>query len=91
MPTVTKWIVIFLVGLIVLFLGADGSWWRAFRDGGAEVSLLIRGETFTGHAKVILDDPDYTHEVFTRLRPKVPAWLPDWLNGRLIVIELSSS
>jgi hypothetical protein len=26
--------------------------------------------------------------VFARLRPKVPSWLPLWLNGKLVVITL---
>ena len=71
-----------------VFVGADGSWWRLFGDSGAPVTVLIRGETLTGLAQAVLDDPDYTHEVFGRLRPTVPDWLPDWLNGKLIVITL---
>ncbi|MFT7243136.1 MAG: hypothetical protein ACI82A_000478 [Candidatus Azotimanducaceae bacterium] len=74
-----------------VFVGADGPWWRAFQDKGAAVSLLIKGEQLTGNAKVILDDIDYTHEIFARLRPNAPTWLPDWLNGKLVVITLSSS
>tara|TARA_B100001964_G_scaffold215058_1_gene253174 strand:- start:360 stop:794 length:435 start_codon:yes stop_codon:yes gene_type:complete len=74
-----------------VFLGADGPWWRVFRNGGADVILLIRGRSLKGNAVVVLDDPEYTHEVFARLRPKAPAWLPDWLNGKLIVISLESS
>jgi hypothetical protein len=73
-----------------VYLGADGPWWRALRDGGAPVSLLIRGDTLKGHAVVILDDPDYTHDVFARLRPRAPAWLPDWLNGKLVVVTLTA-
>jgi hypothetical protein len=73
-----------------VFAGADGPWWREFRDGGAPVTLLIRGETLAGHATVILDDPQYTSEVFRRLRPKAPSWLPAWLNGKLVVITLKS-
>lgn len=71
-----------------VFVGADGPWWREFRGEGASVTLLIRGATFEGHAKVVLDDPAYTRDVFARLRPTAPAWLPDWLNGKLVVIEL---
>ena len=59
-----------------VFVGADGSWWRLFGDAGAPVTVLIRGETLTGLAQVVLDEPDYTHEVFGRLRPTVPGWLP---------------
>ena len=71
-----------------VFAGADGGWWRAVRDGGARVSMVIRGETLSGHAVAVLDDSDYTHDVFSRLRPTVPTWLPDWLNGKLVVITL---
>jgi hypothetical protein len=71
-----------------VFMGIDGLWWRAFRGDGAPVSVLIRGEALTGHARVILDDPAYTTAVFSRLRPTVPEWLPDWLNGKLVVITL---
>ena len=74
-----------------VFVGADGRWWRAFRDGGAPVSVLIRGESLTGHAMVVLDDPAYVEDVFSRLRPAVPDWLPDWLNGKLVVITLSTA
>ena len=84
-----------------VFAGADGRWWRVFQsndaratdptnatDGviGTEVTMLIRGQTLVGRGTVVLDDPDYTHDVFARLRPAAPAWLPDWLNGKLIVI-----
>ena len=71
-----------------VFAGADGRWWRAFRDGGVPVTVLIRGETLTGHAKAVLDDPEYTAMVFSRLRPTVPEWLPDWLDGVLVVVAL---
>ncbi len=71
-----------------VFMGIDGRWWRHFQNGGSEVSMLIRGKTYTGHARVILDDPDYTADVFSRLRPAAPEWLPDWLNGKLVEIRL---
>ena len=71
-----------------VFVGADGRWWRAFRDGDIPVSLVIKGETLSGKARVVLDDPDYTRDVFSRLRPNAPDWLPDWLNANLIVIDL---
>jgi len=71
-----------------VFVAADGPWWRQFRGEGARVLLLIRGETRQGTARVVLDDPDYVAEVFARLRPDVPDWLPDWLDGKLVVITL---
>ena len=71
-----------------VFAGADGRWWRALRAGDVPVTLLIKGEELNGKARVILDDPAYTDDVFKRLRPNVPKWLPDWLNANLIVIDL---
>ena len=71
-----------------VFAGADGRWWRSFRDGGIPVGVLIKGEQFAGKARVVLDDPDYTRDVFSRLRPTAPTWLPDWLSAKLIVIDL---
>lgn len=73
-----------------IFLGADAGWWRRFRAPGAEVTLLVRGESLRGHGLVVLDDPAYTKTVFARLRPDVPGWLPDWLNGKLIVVSLAA-
>lgn len=72
-----------------VFVGADGPWWKEFRDEGGIVNIELRGEKLTGQAKAILDDPDYTKLIFKRLRPTVPKWLPDWLNGKLVVITLS--
>ena len=74
----------------LVFAGADGRWWRALRAGNVPVTLLIRGDTLTGRARVVLDDPDYKRDVFLRLRPNVPKWLPDWLDAHLVVIDLDS-
>jgi len=71
-----------------VFAGADGRWWREFRDGDVPVTVEIRGARFQGRAWVVLDDPAYTRDVFSRLRPNVPKWLPDWLNAYLVVIDL---
>lgn len=71
-----------------VYAGADGRWWRTFRDGDVPVTVFIKGEEYPGRARTVLDDPDYTREVFKRLRPRAPAWLPNWLNGRLVVIDL---
>ena len=73
-----------------VYMGIDGRWWRAFLDEGQRVELLLQGETLSGHALTILDDPERTADVFSRLRPTAPAWLPDWLNGKLVVITLSN-
>ena len=73
-----------------VFAGADGTWWRAFRDGDVPVQVLIKGEWLTGRARTVLGDPQYTQDVFARLRPTVPKWLPDWLNAYLVVIDLDT-
>ena len=72
----------------LVFMGIDGLWWREFRDDGAPVRMLIRGRQYTGHGRVVLDDQAYVDNVFSRLRPTVPPWLPNWLNGKLVVITL---
>jgi hypothetical protein len=77
----------YLVENNLVFIGVDGLWWREFRD-PSPVSLLIKGQQLDGSGKVILDDPVYTTDVFSRLRPAVPWWLPDFLNGKLVVISL---
>lgn len=68
----------------VVYAGADGRWWRELRGDGAKVSLLLRGETLTGHARAIEDDPDLRIAVFRRLRPSAPEF-----TGTLVKIELS--
>lgn len=72
-----------------VFIGADGPWWREFENSPAPVKLVIKGEPLTGSATVVLDDPEYTHKIFARLRPTTPKWLPDWMKGKLIVINLA--
>ena len=74
-----------------VYAGADGRWWRALRDGNAPVTVVIRGETLTGVARVVFDDPEFKADVFSRLRPTVPSWLPAWLDAHLVVIELEGS
>jgi len=71
-----------------VFIGVDGPWWREFDAGAIPVTLLIQGETFTGAAATARDDQAYVDEIFARLRPSAPEWLPDWLNGVLVVITL---
>lgn len=73
-----------------VYAGADGRWWRTLRDGNAPVTVLIRGETITGRAHVVFDDPAFKADVFSRLRPTVPGWLPAWLDAHLVVIELEA-
>ncbi|MDA0826468.1 MAG: hypothetical protein O3A73_07945 [Proteobacteria bacterium] len=72
----------------LVFMGIDGLWWRAFQDPGQPVTMFIQGETFQGYARVVLNDPVLVENVFARLRPTVPEWLPDALNGKLVTITL---
>ena len=72
----------------LVFMGIDGRWWRAFQSSGEPVEMVIQGQRLSGHAQVVLDDPEYVVDVFARLRPKAPSWLPLWLNGKLVVITL---
>ena len=74
-----------------VYAGADGAWWRAFEGEGATVTLLIQGEALTGHATVELGDQEFIDDVFSRLRPTVPEWLPDWANGKLVIVDLKVS
>ena len=74
-----------------VYAGADGAWWRAFDGEGAAVTLLIQGEALTGHATVELRDQKFIDDVFSRLRPTVPEWLPDWANGKLVIVDLKVS
>ena len=71
-----------------VFVGADGPWWREMLGNGQPVTLLIKGEKFAGTARAVSGQPEYTKEVFKRLRPDVPKWIPGRLSGVLIVIEL---
>ena len=74
-----------------VYAGADGAWWRAFDGEGAAVTLLIQGEALKGHAIVELRDQKFIDDVFSRLRPTVPEWLPDWANGKLVIVDLKVS
>ena len=73
----------------LVFMGIDGRWWRVFQRAGQTVNMVIKNQTFSGNGKVILDNQPYVDQVFARLRPKAPSWLPAWLNGKLVVIELA--
>ena len=71
-----------------VFFGVDGRWWRELTGSEKQLSVLLRGESLKGTARVVLNDPDYTRDVFARLRLKAPSWLPAWLKGKLVVITL---
>lgn len=68
----------------LVFVGADGPWWRELRgEGGVPIEITLRGETLAGHAQVVLDEPEYRADVFARLRPTAPL-----IFGKLIVITV---
>lgn len=75
----------------VVYVGADGPWWRDLAGDGLPVALLIQGQVYAGQAQAVVDRPAFTREIFSRLRPTVPEWVPDWLNGVLVVIKLAPS
>lgn len=70
----------------VVYAGADGRWWHELRGAGAQVQLLVRGETLTGRARAIEDEPDHRADVFSRLRPTAPKF-----TGTLVQIDLAPS
>ena len=70
----------------VVYAGADGRWWHELRGQGARVELLIRGETLSGVARAVEDDPDHRADVFSRLRPTAPKF-----TGTLVQVELASA
>ena len=53
----------------MVYAGADGPWWHELAEGEQPVTLLLRGETLSGLARAVQDDPDHTRDVFSRLRP----------------------
>ena len=73
-----------------VYIGVDGGWWRAFAGKGIPVSMLIIGETYKGFGELAPDDPVYIKNVFSKLRPTTPDWLPSWLHAQLVVITLDS-
>lgn len=74
----------------LIYVSADFAWWKKFVGDGAAVEMLVQGHLLSGQAQVILDDPEYTKSIFSRLRPSTPEWLPNWLNGKLVVITLDT-
>ena len=67
-----------------VYAAADGRWWQQLRGQGKIVELLVRGETLTGLARAIEDDPDHRSAVFDRLRPSAPK-----VFGTLVQIDLA--
>lgn len=66
-----------------VYAAADFPWWRELRGGGGRGSVLIRGETLSGHVRAVEDDPVLRDGVFARLRPTAPRFA-----GTLVVVEL---
>ncbi len=69
-----------------VYMGIDGLWWRVFQGAGSRVQMEINDQIVTGTGVVILDDLARVDDVFSRLRPTVPEWLPRALNGKLVEI-----
>jgi hypothetical protein len=69
----------------IVYAGADGRWWRELDGKPAPVSVLIRGETLSGVATAVRNDPAHTEDVFKRLRPTSYKWI----GGVLVEIALS--
>ena len=66
-----------------VYAGADFPWWRELEGPGAEVTVLIRGETLRGRGRAVKDDPELRASVFARLRPSAPSF-----TGTLVEIRL---
>jgi len=66
-----------------VYAAADGTWWEELVGEGVPVTLVVRGDTLTGRARAILDDPETTKQVFARLRPDAIEGF-----GTLVQIEL---
>lgn len=75
----------------VIYVGADGRWWRAFRGAGNNVELFLQGTQLQGHAVAITNDRQYRDDIFAKLRPTVPTWLPEWMKGVLIEITIEEA
>ena len=71
-----------------VYMGIDGLWWREFVEEAQPVQMFIRGENYSGYARTVLDDRAYKIDVFSRLRPSVPKWLPDFLDAKFVVVTL---
>jgi hypothetical protein len=52
-----------------VYAAADGTWWKELVGDGVPVTVLVRGESLRGIARAVRDDPEYTADVFSRLRP----------------------
>ena len=66
-----------------VFAGADGRWWKELDGGGHAVTVFVQGQTHSGTARAVTDDPEYTKRVFAELRPNA---LPGF--GTLVEVVL---
>ena len=66
-----------------VYAAADFPWWRELRPDGGRGSVLIRGETLSGHMRAVEDDPELRSTVFAKLRPNAISWA-----GVLIEVRL---
>jgi hypothetical protein len=69
-----------------VYAAADGRWWKELVGEGFSVEVLVRGETHSGRARAVLDDPAYTKRVFASLRPNAVEGF-----GTLIEIQLEAA
>ena len=67
-----------------LVLGTEGDWWRNL-EGGADVTVLVAGETLRARAEPILDDPGKRRRLGKLIAG--PFWLV--CSGSLVVIEVT--
>ncbi len=67
-----------------VYAAADGGWDVEFANGSAPVEVYVRGETLRGVGRAVEDDPEYTKDVFSRLRPNA---LPGF--GTLIEVRIT--
>ena len=75
-----------------VFVGADGPWWRALGRGSAPVTVTIRGETLSGRARVVFDEPG-TAEIVLRYSTG-SGWRPQDYDGegrRVFTVEVAAA
>ncbi len=66
-----------------VYAAADFPWWRELEGDGGRGSVLIRGQTYHGHIRAVLDDPQRREEVFAKLRPSAPLFFGTMIEIRL--------
>ena len=67
-----------------LVVGTEGDWWRNLK-GGADVAVLVAGETLPGRAEPILDDPEKRKRLGKLIAG--PLWFV--FSRSLVVIEIT--